>query len=45
LAKEKYDFRSIDDIGQRNMKQRVVALATMKGGSGKSTAALCLAAH
>lgn len=27
------------------MKQRLVALATMKGGSGKSTAALCLAAH
>jgi chromosome partitioning protein len=27
------------------MKRRVVALATMKGGSGKSTAALCLAAH
>lgn len=45
MAKEKYDFRSIDGIGQRNMKQRVVALATMKGGSGKSTAALCLAAH
>lgn len=27
------------------MKRRVVALATMKGGSGKSTVALCLAAH
>lgn len=27
------------------MKRRVVALATMKGGSGKSTIALCLAAH
>lgn len=27
------------------MKRRVIALATMKGGSGKSTVALCLAAH
>jgi chromosome partitioning protein len=27
------------------MKRRVVALATMKGGSGKSTVALCLAVH